>query len=116
MHLSVLNVILNEPYSLISFQKCSSIEAFLLALYNLVGNRYVVDQVQGSKKLIFIVIVIKINNVGGHLFNFNFFNKMLIKMMYPSNFQKFLTFSMHSNQSSKMATNDGQIKLTIIDK
>ena len=36
--------------------------------------------------------------------------------MSPNNFLKFLTFSMHSNKSrNKMATNDGQIKLTITD-
>ena len=36
--------------------------------------------------------------------------------MYPSNLQEFPSFSLHSNQSTnKMATNDGQIKLTICD-
>ena len=35
-------------------------------------------------------------------------------MIYPSDFQKCLTFSVRSNQSTnKMATNDYQLKLTI---
>ena len=44
-------------------------------------------------------------------------------MMYRSNFQKFLTFSMCSNQlvmnqptkTNRMAANDGQLKLKILD-
>ena len=47
---------------------------------------------------------------GGILF-FYFLTKMLEK---PNNFQKFLTFSMHSNQSTNiMVPNDSQIKLII---
>ena len=37
-------------------------------------------------------------------------------MMFPSNFSKFPTFRMLSNQSTnKIAANDGQLKLTIHD-
>ena len=49
------------------------------------------------------------------LFIFIFFKKA-IKMMCPSNFQKFPTFSMCCKQSTnKIAANDSQIKPTICD-
>ena len=55
---------------------------------------------------------------------FHFFNSFVykLKMMYPTNFWKFLTFRMYSNQlvinqpkTNKMAAIGGQIKLKIKD-
>ena len=62
----------------------------------------------------FLRLLFSETDVGGLLFYI--LKKIDIKMIYPSIFQKFLTLSMHSSQSTnKTAANDSQIKLIIHD-
>ena len=56
------------------------------------------------------------NDVGGQLFIFYLLFFDAVKTKYLSHFPKFLTFTMHNNQSAnKLVANDGQLKLTIHD-